>query len=512
MNIIPLRWKFAAANSFVNVAEKYLPEWILGRLSQLGQAPQYGNQVALIDIQRAIQNARVGETYYLFALFRDMIENDPHLQAEIGKRLMAFVGQHESIEPYDKANQDDVQAAEMIEDMIAHCDNWRVGCLHLAGGHIWPIAGCEKIFAPVDGSEQHEYRHPVNYRLKKLHPIPYELYNYKIGFYNQNNIGSTPQTAVNPAPVLSNTGATPNIRGPEYPTALNVQGFKSLDPSALVWNPDDWNADLRFYNVLSNGLIDWSLSGAYKADPMRHVLHSANVATASMNPNYGGLMGSLIFPWFLSIQGRDWFSRAMERYASPFIVGKANTANKNVYDALAKSFEQSTKLNGIIVPTNCSIELKEVMVSGMADGYAKFIEMLNVSKTVAILGQSLSTSAKGGAGFGSGVADLQGEVRSDWCIYDQDSFGSMEEKQIFEQYLKINGCKGRVPKSRRGGLTIGNQALKAKTLVDLKSAGWIADETAGPDLSKQFGTKLRMMTPEEMNPVSKNGNDNSKNN
>ena len=506
MNIIPLKWKLSAFEVLGEAFQKYLPEHVLGRLSLLGEPPQFGNQVTLQNIQQAIQNARSGETYYLFALFRDMIENDPHLQAEIGKRIMAFAGQHESIEPFDKENQDDVQAAEMIVDMIDNCDNWREGLLHLANGHVWPIAGCEKIFEAVPSSEQYKYKHRVNYRLKKLHPIPYALYTYKVSFYNVNSIGSTPQASLLPAPTLTNTGAIPNNQGPNTPTALNLKGVKILNP-ALVWNPDDWNADLRFYNVLSNGLIDWSLSGCYKPDPERHILHSANVATASMPVNYGGLLGSLIFPWFLSIQGRDWFSRAMERYASPFSVAYANTSNKNILDALTKAFSQATKINGLIVPPQCKIELKEVMVSSMADGYAKFIEMLNVAKTTALLGQGLSTSAKGGAGFGSGVADLQGEVRSDWCIYDQRAFGKMEEQQIFEQYLRINGCKGRVPKSCRGGLTLSNQALKAKTLVDLRTAGFAADESAIPDLSKEFGTKLRMLTAEELNPTPKvNGN------
>lgn len=269
------------------------------------------------------------------------------------------------------------------------------------------------------------------------------------------------------------------------------------DPNALVWNPDDWNADLRFYNVLSNGLIDWTMSAAYKPDPERHVLHSANVATSSMKNNYGGLLGSLVFPWFLSMQGRDWFSRAMERYASPFAVAYANTANKNIFDLLTKAFNQATKVNALIVPPQAKIELKEVMVSGMADGYAKFIEMLNTEKTKAILGQTLSTTAKA-TGLGSGVADLQGEVRSDWMIYDQRAFADMEQKQIFEQYLRINGYKGRVPKIYRNGLTPANQLAKAKTLLTLSQAGVFVDESAQDDLSKDFGTKLKVVDISKM--------------
>lgn len=509
MNLIPVKWKVAAYEKIGEISSKYLPEHILGRLSQLGAAPQYGNLVTLKDIQRAFENSRVGETYYMFALFRDMILNDPHMQAEIGKRIMSFIGQNETIEPFDKSNQDDVIAAEVIRDMITNCDNWREGCLHLGNGHVWPIAGCEKIFAPVTGSELYKFKHPVNYRLKKLSPIPYELFNYKVSFYNVNNIGGTPQQVLAPAPTLTNSGAIPLSTDSQFPTALNLKGMPTSDPNSLVWNPDDWNADLRFYNVLSNGLIDWTMSAAYKPDPERHVLHSANVATSSMKPNYGGLLGSLVFPWFLSMQGRDWFSRAMERYASPFAVAYANTANKNIFDLLTKAFNQATKVNALIVPPQAKIELKEVMVSGMADGYEKFIAMLNTEKTKAILGMTLSTTAKA-TGLGSGVADLQGEVRSDWMIYDQRSFADMEQKQIFEQYLRINGYKGRVPKVYRNGLSPVNQLTKAKTLLTLSQAGVFVDESAQDDLSKDFGTKLKVVDISKQATMTKPGEEKNK--
>lgn len=501
-------------NQLGNIASQVVPQNVLGRLSGIGEPPQFGNRIVLADIQRAYETARYGETYYKFALFRDMIINDSHIQAEIGKRLMAFVGQLETIEPFDKANADDVQAAEMIQDMITNCDNWMEGSLHLAGAHVWPVAGAEKIYAPVAGEEQHKFRHPVKYRLKQLYPVPYALFNYRVAYWNLNNTGNAPGTGQSPTPVLTNSGAIP-IGDGSYSgsSALSNYGI-NYDPDVMVWNPDDWQPDLRFYNVLPNGIIDWTLNNCYKADPKRHIIYSANVSTAGMRENYASTLDSLVPWWFFSAQGRDWFARSMERYGSPFAVAYANTANKNIFDLLAKAFNQATKINALVVPPQAKIELKEVQTSSMADAYAKYLEVCNVEKTKAILGQTLSTSAKGGAGFGSGVADLQGEVRSDWRVFDERSFSTMQRTQIFEDYLKINGCKGRAPKAIRGGLTYPNQAALSTTIKNLHDSGLKVSEESVPDISKLFGgIKFEVFDPNEskMAMAGKNGKSDTKN-
>ena len=488
--------KFDAKVKFADALGMLLPETVLARLSGLGEPPQLGNAVTLANIQAAIRTSERGEPYYLFALFRDMIENDSHIQAEIGKRIMSFMGQNETIEPIDKANEDDVTAAEVIQSMIDNCDNWRDGNVHLANGHIWPIAGAEKIYAPVDGSESHKYRHPVRFRLKKLHPIPYSLYTYKVSYWNVNQTGQYPQGGLTPQGVITNTGAMP-FQDTQNVTALNPAKTANANTDVLIWNPDDWHADLRFYNTFANGLIDWTMSNCYKPDPTRHVLHSANVATSSMRENFGGTLRGLIFWWFFSTQGRDWFARAMERYGSPFAIAYAQTSNKNIFDLLTKAFNQATKINGLVVPPQTKIELKEVMVSGMADGFSKFIEMCNTEKTKAILGQTLSTSSKGsGMMGGSGVADLHSDVKEEWALFDKRSFCDMQWKQIFEPYLKINGYKGKC-RSVRGGINPAQQSLMAKTFQSLYLSGIRVAKTEEQQLTNTFGIKLEVFDPAE---------------
>ena len=94
--------KFDAKVKLADMFGLFLPETILARLSGLGEPPQIGDAATLSNIQYAIRVAERGENYYLWTLFRDMTRNDSHLQAEIGKRIMSFMGQAETIEPFDK--------------------------------------------------------------------------------------------------------------------------------------------------------------------------------------------------------------------------------------------------------------------------------------------------------------------------------------------------------------------------------------------------------------------------
>ena len=42
----------------------------------------------------------------------------------------------------------------------------------------------------------------------------------------------------------------------------------------------------------------------------------------SVPDNWGGPMRSIIFWWLLGHMGRDWWARYLDKYGSPFVVGK----------------------------------------------------------------------------------------------------------------------------------------------------------------------------------------------
>lgn len=476
------------------MAELGLLREIQARLSGIGEPPQFGQSVTLAGIQKAIRMSELGEPWLMFALFRDMAENDAHIASEMGKRIMSFMGQNETIEPFDPTNKEDVQASEFIEDIIANCENWREGCVHLAQGHIWPISGAEKVYAKVKPEEQYKFRHPTQWRLRKLHPIPWPLYTYKVAYWNVGQIGGSPGDLMVPQGFTTGSGAVP-INSPPGIVAYypNDSGNENR---VLIWNPQDWHPDLRFYGTLSNGMIDWSLSTGYKPDPVHHVLHSAQVATSGMRDNFGSILRSLIPIWFYKRNLLDWYMQKMERYGGPFAVGYANMNNKNISDILTKAFNQASVLNALLVPPGTKIDLKEVNTSGMSDGFAKGIEVLNTEMTKGILGQTLSTSSKGsGMMGGSGVADLHGEVKEEWSLYDKRSFCEMQGQQIFFPILRLNGYKGRC-RSVRGGVSANQQALFSKTLQSLYLSGVRVKKEEEQKLTNTFGFKMEVFDPQ----------------
>jgi hypothetical protein len=470
-------------------AEKSILTEIQARLSGLGEPPQLGYRATLSDIQKAIRMSEIGEPYFMFALFRDMIENDPHMSAMIGQRLMSFMGQSETIEPIDPDNAKDVEAAEFIEDIIANCDNWREGNTHLAQGHIWPISACEKIYAEVMPEDSYRFRHPTVWKLQKLHPIPWPLFTYKVAYWMASGGGVPGQSQMPGNTFITGTGAVP-INNPSGISTYNPP--KTQQNGVFVWNPQDWHADLRFYGTLQNGVIDWSLGTGYKPDKVRHVIHSAQVATSGMRENFGSILRSLIPIWFYKRNLIDWLLRGMERYGSPFAIAQANIKDKSISDLLTKAFDQASKINALLVPNGTKVDLKEVQVSGMADGYVKAIDLLNTEMTKGIVGQTMSSSSKGnGLTGGSGQADLQGEVREEWSLFDKRSFCDMQSQQIFDPILKINGYKGRC-RSVRGGVSANQQAMLAKTLQSLALSGIFVEEEEKQKLTNTFGFKMQV--------------------
>ena len=459
---------------------------VYAKLSGIGEPPQLGSKVTLGDIQKAIRTSELGEPYWLWALNRDMIENDPHLQAEVGKRIMSFIGQEEKVEPFDKDKKEDVLAAEVVEDMKLNCENWTKGSLHLAMGHIWPIAGCEKIYRRVDERESRNWRHPVQFALHKLHPIPWPLFTYKIAYWNGTFSGATPQSGYVPMDIIDGSGSTPLSNGATNEISNNP---------ALIWNPNDWHEDLRFYNTFNNGLIDWSMAGCYKADKTRHVLHAANVPTGSLRENFGGLLRSLIPIWFYKKNLLDWLVEKMERYGGPFAVAKGNIQNKDISNLLTKAFSQSAKLNALLVPNGTTVELKEVNSTNMADAFCKSIDLCNKEMTKAILGITLSTDSKGsGMMGGSGVADLQSDVKEEWSLFDKREFSEMQRIQIINDFLTINGYTGKC-RIVRGGISSSAQAMKARTFQSLYLSGIRVPKSEEQNLTNTFGIKVEVFDP-----------------
>ena len=92
-----------------------------------------------------IELAQNGDTRELFALYRDVITNDNQVRSEFMKRKIAVLGDPVSVVPFQKKEQDDVDASAFCSDVLdnptfADAQSW------LMNATLYPVAVVEKVF------------------------------------------------------------------------------------------------------------------------------------------------------------------------------------------------------------------------------------------------------------------------------------------------------------------------------------------------------------------------------
>ena len=105
---------------------------------------------------------------------------------------------------------------------------------------------------------------------------------------------------------------------------------------------------------------------------------------------------------------------------------------------------------------------------------------------------------------GSGVADLHGEVKEEWSLFDKRSFSDMQKNQIFDQLLRVNGYTGRC-RSVRGGVSAQQQALLSKTMLSMYQCGWKISKEDQQKVTNTFAFKMEPFDP-QANQQGKNPN------
>ena len=389
-------------------------------------------------LQSAVRQAEAGDTTALFTLYRDAMF-DNHVQAELQKRKLAIVNQPWSLVPNDDAQPEDVAAAEAVDEMISHCCNWSDGLGHLLDATIWPLSVVEKIYRP--GSDG------LRYELERLVPV-------------------------NPALLCFRQAANP-ASGASAPVA-----------------PDTWEPDVRLWPVdPQSKLILRDLTQAKPLDPLRHMVHRGHLMTGQRD-YFGGPIRGVLSWWLLRGLSRDWFAQAMERYGSPFILGKVDATNKAAVEFLQEQFSAASKIRGLVVDEATQIELKEIALAGLADAHERFANLCNREISLLICGQTLSAQAQP-TGLGSGTANLQSDVRADLRAWDCLRLGETLREQLFRPFLEINGLTGEPPRILWGGDDPAERTGLADLLVKLTQANLEPADESIPVLSEKIGFVLQ---------------------
>lgn len=452
------------------IKDEIIPEHKLARISGWGE-PQnlsaYTNDVG--KIQAYIRAAERGDMVMLYALYRDIIMGDSHIQSEFAKRKMVVAGQPYDLNAVDKDDPDDMQAVDAIQWMIEHTDNWDEGILHLLDASLISQVAAEKLYEPYQPRPKDKL--PIRFRLKKISPINYTLLTYLVAYIPQGTIG-----------LPSYVGFAKSAQ--TYPTpTLGI-----MANPAMVYDPDDWEPELRFFSVFPNGIVNRSWSSMYLPEPERHIIHKANLFPG-IRDNYGASMRALLFWWFLGVQGRDWWGRFMERFASPFLAGKVDAQDVNAVAGMTAAIQGATKLSGIIIDKKAEIEIHETSVTNASQGYEGFLNYCNREKSKLILGHADASESKK-EGLTKGTGKQVSELRDDFRQFDQKMLANTLRTQLFEPFLRINGFQGEAPKIVWGGEDNEGAAFTSSTLQSLSGAGIRPTKKALDQLSEKFGFEL----------------------
>ena len=133
----------------------------------------------------------------------------------------------------------------------------------------------------------------------------------------------------------------------------------------------------------------------------------------------GGMYRALVWPFVYKSYAVGDFAEFLETYGLPFVIGKyGRDASEDDKARLLAAVSALSHDARAIMPVEMQLEIHKLTASGDGGPHLAMINWADAAISRAIVGQTLSATASG-TGLGSGVADLQGEVRRD--IRDADA-------------------------------------------------------------------------------------------
>lgn len=448
------------------------PNKLYDRTTGYSQIQNLSHEFTMQKVQGAFRSAENGDVRMLFAYYRDFFLGTGIVVTELGKRKLSTISVPYTILPASKS-PDDVKAAKIIEQLLTRCPTFRSSLVHMMNAIVYPIAVIEKAFSQIDESYgTNEFN--LKYRIKELHAVDYNMITYRLPYIPQS------------------TGHTNIIGNNVLQQGQTSVVYESVGrPEDVIYDPDSWEPDLRFWSVLPNGTIIQAPSLMISPDPDRHIIYRCNLLHGIARENFGGLGKSLLFLAIMSQLGLDVFLRCLQKYGMPLIITKVDNTQVDTVNAIAETFGNLNIVNAIMVNKDAQVQIEEMNYSGAADAHSKFVEFINDQISLLISGQTLSSHAKS-TGLGSGVANLQGAVREDIIQYDRLCLSDSLKHGLFKQLLEINDIKGECPTIQWGaGNSPSDNLTLSDTINNLKLAGLELDDESIEQLSEKFGFKLQ---------------------
>lgn len=417
------------------------------------------------SVQNAIREAENGEPTELFRFYRDSLLSDDHIQGCINTRKLATLCQPLAVMAKDKNNPEDKALANGFKRAIEDCENWEDGLGSFLDSSFWPVSITEKLFMPAGEPAKDEPK--LQFTLRRFEPVNYMLLCYRWA-YLTGGVGLGTSSPVQNAAI---TGAkySPDQSGNPYLIDL-----------------EQWEPFIKLWPIDAAGRIIYDASRAAYLDKARHLVHRGHLLTAHKD-NWGGPGRACLFWWLLRGLGRDWFARFMERYGNPFPVGKTNVEDPQAVALLQTAFSLATKIGGLVISQEDSVELVQAMVQGGAEGHQTWHNVCNNAISRHLTGYKDSDKP---AGLNAGEDNMVQSVREDVRMFDQLKLGATLKRQLIEPFANFNGLRGKVQLSW-GGLSEDDAQSFALTVKTLSDSGLELTDESIPVANERLGFSVQ---------------------
>jgi phage gp29-like protein len=233
-------------------------------------------------------------------------------------------------------------------------------------------------------------------------------------------------------------------------------------------------------------------------DPARYIVHQGHLL--STPHQFGGPFRALIFWCLFTAMDRDWWIRFLERFGSPFLVGKYDQNDDASRRILERAFRASARIFGLVVSRDTEVEIQQASASASGDAYEKFFSIAQREKSKFILGQTASTEGTPGK---LGNDQLQSDVREDLRRFDAATLSETLRNQAFQQLMEINGISGDTPNPIWGAADADSAEINGQLIQSLSMAGITVTDEGLEILSRRVGFPLqRSALPATPSPFS----------
>lgn len=190
---------------------------------------------------------------------------------------------------------------------------------------------------------------------------------------------------------------------------------------------------LRIRKTSPEGMV---LTESETAEEARYIVHRGHLL--SIADHRGGPLRSLVWWWLLSTMDREWWTRFLDRYGSPFLVGKFESGDDASRSILERAFSYATKIGGLVVSRETDVEIQQAISGAAGDAFKAFLEVAQREKSKLVIGQTLSGDTQA-QGLGTGATGLHGEVRDDIRQFDARQLAQTLATQLAAPLLRLNG-------------------------------------------------------------------------